>query len=119
MTSLERHPTLLARPASQRPAWWPARGLALAIVATALTLALGLSSLRGRIIELRYRAAEVLREERSLEAERRELAARVQRLRDPKRLAALARERGFARPERLQSLAPASRPGGDVEPAGR
>lgn len=119
MTSSERHPALLAHAARSRPAWWPARGLALSVVATALVLALGLSSLRARIIELRYRAAEVLREERALEAERRELAARVQRLRDPKRLAALARERGFVRPERLQNLGAAVRPGGDAGPAGR
>lgn len=119
MTSLDRHAVLLARHAGERPAWWPGRGLTVSIVATALTLALGLSSLRSRIIELRYRAAEVVREERALEAERRELAARVQGLRDPKRLAAMARSRGFARPERMLSLEPAARPAGQVEPAGR
>jgi len=97
---LRRRPAGLALPVS--------RGLAVALFATLVLTALGFSSMRNRIIDLRYRAAEVVREERALEENRRALAVRVRRLRDPRRLAELAAERGFARPERVVDLA---RPG--------
>jgi hypothetical protein len=42
-----------------------------------------------------------MQQERELLQERRELTARVRSLRDPSRLARLARERGFERPARV------------------
>ena len=95
--------TAAARPMRARvdPALGLSRSFVALLFATAVVTALGLSVLRNQILELRYRAAEVLREERALEEERRALAVRVRKLRDPKRLARLARERGFVRPERV------------------
>jgi len=64
-------------------------------------LGLGAAALRSEIISLRYGLSEAMAQERSLLQERRELTARVGALRDPSRLAKLARERGFARPARV------------------
>jgi len=78
-----------------------AQGPLLALGATALAVALAFSALRSEIVELRYRAADVLAEERALAETRRALAVEVSELRDPQRLARIARERGFVRPRRL------------------
>jgi hypothetical protein len=109
VTVPERSLGVLARSAS--PPWARlgiSRSLAVVAFATAVLVALAFSTLRSRIIELRYRAAEVVREERALEENRRALAVRVRRLQDPRRLAELARRRGFARPERVVDLEPRS-----------
>lgn len=88
------------------------RGPLLALTATALAVALAFSVLRSEIVELRYRAADVLAEERALAESRRVLEAEVSALRDPRRLAEIARERGFARPQRLISLGAAGEESG-------
>jgi hypothetical protein len=80
------------------------RGLLAALFATIVVLALAFSTLRGHIIELRYRVAQVVSEERALEEQRRGLTVRVRQLRDPRHLAELASERGFASPERVVDL---------------
>jgi hypothetical protein len=80
------------------------RGLALALFLTLLAIALGFSALRGRIIHLRYQAAELLREEDALAEARRAAQVRLREMRDPRRLAALGSARGFARPERVLEL---------------
>lgn len=94
------------------------RPTAAALLATAVAIALGFSTLRSRIIDLRYRAADLVREERALEERSRALAVRVRSLRDPLRLAGIARERGFAHPERVIDLAaPAADGAGPPSPA--
>ncbi len=80
------------------------RALLAALFATLVLLALAFSTLRGRIIELRYRVAQVVSEERALEEQRRVLTVRVRKLRDPRHLAEIAARRGFARPERVVDL---------------
>lgn len=98
------------RPLAARESALP-RTLMATIIVTVVLVALGFSALRGAIIDLRYRAAEVVREERALEAQRRELAVRVRELRDPRHLAELASRRGFGRPERVVHLQAQTRPG--------
>lgn len=93
----------LRRSLSAGPSALPRRVLG-ALFVTIVLLALGFSALRGRIIELRYRVADVVREERDLEEQRRAAAVRVRELRDPRRLAELATAQGFARPERVVDL---------------
>jgi len=85
------------------------RPLAAAVVA-ALVCALALVALRIDILRARYALAEAIREEKTLQEEERQHLARVETLRDPARLAALARERGFERPARVLALRDA-RPG--------
>lgn len=80
------------------------RGLLAALFGTIVLLALAFSTLRSHIIELRYRAAQVVSEERALEEQRRILTVRVQELRDPHHLAELATKRGFASPEHVVDL---------------
>jgi hypothetical protein len=91
------------------------RRLAIAAFAGLLMVALGLSTLRNRIIDLRYQMAEVVREERGLLELKRALTIEMRRLRDPKRLAVEARQRGFRRPQRVVeiSIATPTR-GGDL-----
>lgn len=72
----------------------------------ALAAGLGLASLRIDILRLRYALAALVRVEKTLLEEQRELQAHVRALRDPSRLAALARERGFSRPDRVIELSP-------------
>ena len=80
------------------------RLLPLALVGT-LIAALGLAALRNDLIRQRYELAEVMKTEKKLLDQKRLLTARVGRLRDPARLARLAAERGFVRPERLIDVA--------------
>ncbi len=80
------------------------RPLAAAAFAGFVLAALALSTLRNQIIDRRYRLAEAVREERALLEQQREATVSVRRLRDPKRLAKFARERGFVRPERVIDL---------------
>ncbi len=82
--------------------------LAIAAFASLLVVALGLSTLRNRIIDLRYQVAEVVREERDLLDRKRVLTVEMRRLRDPKRLAVEARQRGFRRPQRVIELSVAT-----------
>lgn len=84
------------------------RAMLAALFATIVVLALSFSALRGQIIGLRYRAAQVVSEERALEEQRRILTVRVRKLRDPRQLAERAAQRGFASPERVIDLEPSA-----------
>jgi hypothetical protein len=81
------------------------RQLLLALVAILLA-ALLLAALRIDIIRMRYSMAEAIRDQTALLEERRELTARVRSLRDPSRLARLARDRDLGWPERVIELGP-------------
>jgi hypothetical protein len=72
-----------------------------ALVAAAVAIGLALVALRNDLIRMRYGLSAAMQQERELLGERRELTARVRALRDPARLARLARDRGFVRPERV------------------
>jgi hypothetical protein len=80
-----------------------------ALVVGALAAGLALAALRIDILRLRYSLHEALQEQQTLVEQRNEALARVHSLRDPKRLASLARQRGFARPERVIELPSARR----------
>lgn len=75
-----------------------------ALLLAGLLCALGLAALRIDILRARYALAEAIHEEKSLQEAQRRHLARVETLRDPARLAALARKRGFERPERVLEL---------------
>ena len=85
------------------------RGTALAI-GIAVLAALGVAALRSDGIHVRYGLADAVRQERELLEERRVAVARLRALRDPARLALLAREQGFVRPARIRTL-PVAAPG--------
>jgi len=67
----------------------------------ALIAALCLAALRVDLIRQRYDLAEAMKTEKQLLEQKRLMTAQDRRLRDPARLARLAAERGFVRPERL------------------
>ncbi len=77
------------------------------LVGAAVAIGLSIVALRNDLIRMRYGLAAAMQEERDLLQERRELTARVRALRDPARLARLARKRGFVRPDRVIELEPA------------
>jgi hypothetical protein len=70
----------------------------------ALVAGLCLTALRIDLIRQRYDLAAAMQEEMELLEERRLLTARVRRLRDPARLARLAKSLGFERPDRVIEL---------------
>jgi hypothetical protein len=74
------------------------------VLASALISALGLAVLRIELIRLRYDLAAAMKSEKQLLDERMLRTAEVRRLRDPARLARLAAERGFVRPDRVIDL---------------
>jgi len=74
------------------------------LVAAVVATGLAVVALRNDLIRMRYGLTAALQEELDLLQERRELTARVRALRDPARLARLARERGFVRAERVLEL---------------
>jgi cell division protein FtsL len=76
------------------------RQLPLALLAILLA-ALALAALRIDIIRMRYRMTEAIHERTDLLEEHRELTAHVRSLRDPSRLARLARDRDLAWPEQV------------------
>ena len=80
------------------------RLLVAAGIAGALVAALALASLRLEIFRLRYALAEAVAVEQELLERRRALVVEVARLRDPRRLRRIARERGFGLPERVIQL---------------
>ena len=80
------------------------RRLAPAAITLAVIAALGVAALRVDLIRVRYGLADAVSEERALLEERRNVLARVRELREPSRLAKLAQERGFVRPERIRTL---------------
>ncbi|MBW2269047.1 MAG: hypothetical protein JRH16_10740 [Deltaproteobacteria bacterium] len=82
------------------------RRIAPAIIGISLVCALGVVAVRVDLIRVRYGLANAVRQERALLEERRGVLAEVRALREPSRLAKLARERGFVRPARIRTLAP-------------
>jgi hypothetical protein len=76
-------------------------------VALALCLgaALGVAALRVDLLRVRYGLADALQQEKALLQEQREMRARVGELRDPARLAQLARRFDLVRPRRIVHLA--------------
>jgi hypothetical protein len=78
--------------------WW------LPVFAGLLLAALALTALRLDVLRARYGLAEALRAGQELAALESELTVQVRRLRDPARLAELARARGFVRPEQVVDL---------------
>jgi len=83
-------------------------------IGVAVVAALGIAALRIDLIRVRYGLADAVRQERALLEERRVMLGQVRELRDPQRLAQLAQERGFVRPVRIRTLAPA--PPGSAQP---
>ncbi len=83
------------------------RGAAPYLVAAAVIVGLAVVALRNDLIRMRYALTATLQQERELLQERRELTAHVRALRDPARLARVAEQRGFARPERVFEPEPA------------
>jgi len=77
-----------------------------ALLCGALCAGMGLAALRIDILRLRYALAESIKSEQELLESRRVWTARKETLRDPSRLAKLAGERGFARPQRVVDLHP-------------
>lgn len=89
-----------------------ARGWLAPLLIGAVAAALLLVSLRVEILRLRYAVMDAVAEESRLQRQQSALTVEVRRLRDPKRLAAIAAENGFARPERVVPLVVSSkRPG--------
>jgi hypothetical protein len=83
----------------------PARSrLPLLALIGVLMAALGLSALRIDLIRQGYDLATAMREEKDLLERRRVLTAQVRSLRDPARLARLAEELGFERPDRVTEI---------------
>ena len=79
----------------------------LAILMTGALLAgFSLAALRIDILRLRYALADALARQQVLVEEHRVATARLEALRDPAHLAALADERGLSRPQRVIELAP-------------
>ena len=76
------------------------------LILVSCVCALGLAALRIDILRMRYALAAAVQEERSLTLQRSRSTAEVEALRDPARLAQLAGELGFDRPERVVELAP-------------
>lgn len=88
----------LARARSRRPV--------IALLIGALLAGMGLAALRIDILRMRYALAASVETEQKLLESQRVWTARKETLRDPSRLAELAAERGFARPDRLIDLRP-------------
>ena len=77
-----------------------------ALLAGLLLAGLGLAVLRVDILRLRYALADAIETEQTMLGDQRVATARRESLRDPTRLAELARERGFARPTQMIDLRP-------------
>jgi hypothetical protein len=77
-----------------------------ALLIGALVAGMGLAALRIDILRLRYALARAVETEKTLLEDQRVWTARKESLRDPSRLAALARERGFERPRNVIDLRP-------------
>jgi hypothetical protein len=93
------------------------RRIAPVAIAIAVVAALGVAALRIDLIRVRYGLASAVRQERALLEERREVLAEVRELREPSRLAKLAKQRGFVRPDRIRTLAPTTNEGTTTAPA--
>lgn len=76
------------------------------LLAGGLLAGFSLVALRVDNLRLRYALADALARQQTLLEEHRVATARLEALRDPARLAALADERGLVRPQRVIELAP-------------
>jgi hypothetical protein len=76
------------------------------LLVTAFACAFAIAALRIDILRVRYALGEAVSEEKALVLELRSRSAELESLRDPSRLAELAREQGFRRPDRLLVVAP-------------
>lgn len=74
------------------------------LLVTGFVCALALAALRIDILRVRYALGEAIREEKALVQQQRQQTAALETLRDPARLVLLARQRGFAPPERVIEL---------------
>jgi len=83
------------------------------IVIGGVFAALAIAHVRVELIGQGYRRYSAIERLQALEEEKRILTARVRELRDPARLAKLAREMGLSRPDRVIALAP---PGDEPRP---
>jgi len=83
------------------------------LVVGAVFAALAIVRVRVELIDQGYKRYSAVERLQHLEEEKRILTAQVRELRDPARLARLAREMGFSRPDRVIALAP---PGGELQP---
>lgn len=77
-----------------------------ALLIGALLAGMGLAALRIDNLRLRYALADAIETEKTLLEHQRVWTARKESLRDPVRLAELARERGFGRPAAVIDLRP-------------
>jgi len=75
-----------------------------ALLAVVLVAALALAALRIDLIRVRYGLADALSQEKALLEQRREALAQLRTLRDPARLARVARDYGLRRPARIIEL---------------
>ena len=82
-------------------------------VVGAVFAALAIVQVRVELIDQGYKRYSAVERLQALEEERRILTAQVRELRDPARLAKLAREMGLSRPDHVIALAP---PGGELRP---
>jgi hypothetical protein len=83
------------------------------IVVGGVFAALAIAHVRVELIGQGYERYSAVERLQALEEEKRILTAQVRELRDPARLARLAREMGFSRPDRVIALAP---PGSESRP---
>lgn len=83
------------------------------LVVGAVFAGLAIVQVRVELIDQGYKRYSALERLQALEEEKRILTAQVRELRDPARLARLAREMGLSRPDRVIALAP---PGGELRP---
>jgi hypothetical protein len=91
------------------------KGLLPVALAVAVGAALLIATLRIEILRTRYRLAQVATEGERLRDERDQALIEARRLRDPERLARLARQLGFGNPRRVIDLEPVSAPGARKE----
>ncbi|MDJ0849364.1 MAG: hypothetical protein QNK04_13405 [Myxococcota bacterium] len=82
----------------------PGRRWLLLALAAGVVAALGVAAMRNDLRRVQYGLGQALDETRALERERNAALARVRTQRDPARLARVAKERGFVRPERIIDL---------------
>ncbi len=83
------------------------------LVVGAVFAALAIVQVRVELIDQGYKRYSAVERLQALEEERRILTAQVRELRDPARLARLAREMELSRPDHVIALAP---PGGELRP---
>jgi hypothetical protein len=83
------------------------------IVVGGVFAALAIVQVRVELIGQGYKRYSAVERLQALEEEKRNLTAHVRELRDPARLARLAREMGLSRPDRVIALAP---PGNELRP---